>query len=75
MPRGTISLLTVRGFGFIRTERGEELFFYRTALQGSDYRINFSSLRVGQEVEFVVGKGWRGKARAINVRILQPRSK
>lgn len=57
--------------GFIRTESGEHLFFRADALIG----VKFSSLITGQEVEFELGKGWRGKARAINVRILQPKSK
>ena len=54
MPKGTIrQLIADRGFGFIRTEQGEDLFFYRSELQGVDY----NSLREGQQVEFEVGQG------------------
>ena len=54
MPKGKIGrLITDRGFGFIRTAEGKDLFFHRNELQGVDY----SSLREGQEVEFEVGKG------------------
>ena len=53
MPKGTIRrLIADRGFGFIRTERGEDLFFHRNQLQG----VEFASLREGQQVEYEVGK-------------------
>jgi CspA family cold shock protein len=58
MPKGTIRrLITDRGFGFIRTERREELFFHRSQLEG----VDFDSLREGQEVEFEVGRGRNGR--------------
>ena len=45
MPKGTIRrLIADRGFGFIRTAEGKDLFFHRNQLQGVDY----SSLREGQ---------------------------
>ena len=67
MPKGTIRrLITDRGFGFIRTERGEELFFHRNQLQGADY----TSLREGQKVEFEVGQGPDGSS-AFKVRLLR----
>ena len=51
MRRGTIKrLIADRGFGFIKTEQEEDLFFGRNQLQGVDY----GSLREGQEVEFEV---------------------
>jgi CspA family cold shock protein len=54
MPKGTITRLIVdRGFGFIRTEQGEDLFFHRNELEGVDY----NSLREGQQVEFQVAEG------------------
>jgi len=72
MPKGTIRrLFTDRGFGFIETERGEELFFHRSQIQGIDY----NSLREGQRVEFEVGKGRNGRPQAIRVRLAQPRGK
>ena len=65
MPKGTIRRLTAdRGFGFIRTELGEDLFFHRNELQGVDY----SSLREGQQVEFEVEQGPDGSC-AVKVRL------
>jgi cold shock protein len=57
MPQGTIKkLVAEKGFGFIAGE-GEELFFHRSAvIQGS-----FESLRPGQQVEYEVDGGDRGK--------------
>ncbi len=67
MPKGTIRrLITERGFGFIRTEQEEDLFFHRSQLQGVDY----SSLREGQQVEFEVGEGPDGSC-AVKVRLAQ----
>jgi cold shock CspA family protein len=38
MQKGTIKrLIADRGFGFIKTEREEDLFFGRNQLQGVDY--------------------------------------
>ena len=66
MPKGTIRrLMTDRGYGFIKPEQGEELFFHRSKLQGVDY----SSLREGQEVEFKVGQGRNGRSEAVEVRL------
>ena len=71
MPKGTIRrLITDRGFGFIRTERGEDLFFHRNQLQGVEY----SSLREGQQVEFEVGHGRDGRPQAVKVRLAQSKS-
>ncbi len=50
MPKGTIKLISDRGFGFIRTAEGKDLFFHRKDLEGVDY----DSLREGKEVEFEV---------------------
>jgi CspA family cold shock protein len=70
MPKGVIRrLIRDRGFGFIKTERGEDLFFHRSQLQGIDY----NSLREGQQVEFEVGKRPDGRLQAIGVRVAQPR--
>jgi len=45
MPKGTIRrLIADRGFGFIRPEEGEDLFFHRSDLQG----VQFAVLREGQ---------------------------
>jgi len=53
---GSIKRLTDKGFGFIRTESGNDLFFHSTALQG----VVFEELRVGQRVEFTEGEGPKG---------------
>jgi len=66
MPKGTIRrLIADRGFGFIKTEEEQDLFFHRNDLQG----VNYDSLREGQEVEFEVGQGRNGRPQAIGVRL------
>ncbi len=68
MPKGTIKLISDRGFGFIRTAEGEELFFHRKQLQG----VDFNSLREGQQVEFEVRQDPSGRPHAMRVRLAQP---
>ena len=63
MPQGTIKKLTDKGFGFIDTGRGGDLFFHTSALQGAA----FADLHEGQQVEFTEGRGPKGP-RAENVR-------
>ncbi len=61
---GTIKrVIRDRGFGFIRTEDGQEVFFHRSNLQGLD----FDGLKEGERVEFELESGKKGP-RAINVR-------
>jgi CspA family cold shock protein len=68
MPKGMIRrLISDRGFGFIKTEEGKELFFHRNELQG----VDFNSLREGQQVEFEVGQGRNGRLEAVKVRLVQ----
>ena len=68
MPKGTIKrLISDRGFGFIKTEEGKELFFHRNELQG----VDFNSLREGQQVEFEVGQGRNSRPEAQKVRLVQ----
>lgn len=51
--KGTIKkLIRERGFGFISTEDGREIFFHMTALEG----MTFKSLIEGQPVEFDIEK-------------------
>jgi CspA family cold shock protein len=70
MPKGTIGrLITDRGFGFIRTAEGRDLFFHSTEVQG----VQFVSLREGQEVEFELGQGRDGRLQAVRVRLTQPK--
>ena len=67
MPKGTIRQLMDRGFGFIKTEDGKDLFFHRNGLEG----IEFSLLRTGQEVEFEIGQDTRGRSQAVKVRLIK----
>jgi CspA family cold shock protein len=70
MQKGTIKrLIADRGFGFIKTEREEELFFGRSQLQGVEY----GSLREGQSVEFEVTRDPGGHLHAIRVRLALPK--
>ncbi len=63
MAEGTIKRKTDRGFGFIRTNRGNDLFFHMSAVDGT----TFEDLREGQRVSYVEGKGEKGP-RAENVK-------
>jgi len=56
-----------RGYGFIKTEQEEDLFFHRNDMEG----VEFTSLSEGQEVEFEVGKGRDGRPQAVKVRLAQ----
>lgn len=65
MAKGRITrLMRDRGYGFITTEDGKDIFFHRTALQG----LRFDSLEEGQSVEFEVETGPKGP-RAVDVRV------
>ncbi len=68
MAKGTIKRLMDRGFGFIKTEEEEELFFHSNDLEG----VEFNSLNEGQEVEFEKGPGRDGRPQALKVRPVQP---
>jgi CspA family cold shock protein len=63
MPQGTIKKKTDKGFGFIKTETGADLFFHSSNVEGSGYE----GLREGQKVSFTEGRGPKGP-RAENVR-------
>ena len=57
MPEGRIGrLIADRGYGFIKRERGGDLFFHCSLLEEVDY----NSLREGQQVEFEVGEARNG---------------
>ncbi|EUJ32979.1 Cold shock protein CspD [Listeria floridensis FSL S10-1187] len=45
-----------KGYGFIETDGGEDIFVHFTAIQGDGYK----SLEEGQEVSFEVVEGNRG---------------
>ncbi len=68
MPKGTIrKLITDRGFGFIKTEQEDGVFFHRNDLQG----VEFSSLKEGQEVEFEKSQDPTGRPAAVKVRLTE----
>lgn len=65
MSEGTIKRITDKGFGFIQTDKGRDIFFHMSAVEG----VSFNELREGQQVSFVEGTGPKGP-RAENVRPL-----
>jgi cold shock protein len=68
MTTGTIArIVRDRGFGFIRTEDGTEVFFHATGVTGS---TPFDNLSEGQQVTFEKERDTRGRGeRAINVQL------
>ena len=55
--QGTIKrVIRDRGFGFIRSADGQEIFFHRSSLQ----QLNFDSLKEGETVEFEMERGEKG---------------
>ncbi len=67
MAKGTIARLMDRGFGFIKTEEGGDLFFHRNDLEG----VEFNNLGEGQEVAFEKGQGRDGRPAAVKVRLTE----
>jgi CspA family cold shock protein len=65
MSEGTIKRITDKGFGFIQTDKGRDIFFHMSSVEGA----SFNELREGQQVSFVEGSGPKGP-RAENVRPL-----
>ena len=63
MAEGTIKRLTDKGFGFIETGSGQDIFFHMSNLDG----VQYEELREGQKVSFTEGSGPKGP-RAENVR-------
>jgi len=71
MAKGNIRRLMDRGYGFIKTEQGEDLFFHRNDIEG----VEFNSLQEGQEVEFEKGQGRDGRPQAVKVKLaVSPKS-
>jgi cold shock protein len=63
-----VRLIRDRGFGFIRSEDGQDVFFHRSELQDA----NFDSLRGDEQVEYEMGTDARsGRQRAVNLRVSQ----
>jgi cold shock protein len=62
MAEGTIKKLTDKGFGFIDTGGGNDMFFHMSNLEG----VKFEELYEGQSVSYNPGQGPKGP-RAENV--------
>ncbi len=55
--QGTIKrVIRDRGFGFIRSADGQEIFFHRSSLQ----QLDFDGLKEGESVEFDMERGEKG---------------
>jgi CspA family cold shock protein len=67
MNQGTIvRLVRDRGFGFIRTENGQEVFFHATGVEG----LPFDNLSEGQQVSFDIEQDTRGRGqRAVRIKL------
>lgn len=46
----------IKGYGFIETEEGKELFFHISELEGHKQAI----VEIGEEVEFEIGESNKG---------------
>ena len=63
MAKGIVKWFNdTKGFGFIESETGSDIFVHHTSIQGEGYR----SLADGQEVQFEVENGPKGE-KAVNV--------
>jgi cold shock protein len=65
MAEGTIKRITDKGFGFIDTGTGQDMFFHSSNLEG----VSYEQLREGQRVSYNEGQGPKGP-RAENVRVI-----
>lgn len=73
-PGGTIAKISgtvkwfsdVRGYGFINSDDGGEIFVHYTGIVGLGYRY----LNEGQRVEFALAQGWQG-LQAVNVEVVE----
>lgn len=58
MPKGKVKWFSDRkGYGFITTEDGKDIFVHHSAIVGEGYK----SLAEGQAVEFEVNQGPKGE--------------
>ncbi|MGT2933723.1 cold-shock protein [Streptococcus catagoni] len=63
MAQGTVKWFNAeKGFGFISTENGQDVFAHFSAIQSN----GFKSLDEGQKVEFDIEEGQRGP-QAVNI--------
>ncbi len=67
MTKGIIKKIMDRGYGFIKADQGEDLFFHSNDVEG----VEFNSLSEGQEVEFEKGQGRDGRPKAVNVKLAE----
>lgn len=65
MAEGTIKKVTQKGFGFIDTGSGSDLFFHSSNLEG----VTFEQLYEGQRVSYTEGRGDKGP-RAEHVKVI-----
>ena len=65
MAEGTIKRLTDRGFGFIETGDGTDMFFHMSNVEGT----TFEQLQEGNRVSFEIGEGPKGP-RAEKVQVI-----
>ena len=65
MAEGTIKRLTDRGFGFIETASGTDMFFHMSNVEG----LTFDQLQEGNRVSYEIGQGPKGP-RAEQVRVI-----
>jgi CspA family cold shock protein len=65
MAEGTIKRLTDKGFGFIDTGKGADMFFHHSSVEG----VRYDDLREGQKVTYEAGQGPKGP-RAEHVRVV-----
>jgi CspA family cold shock protein len=65
MAEGTIKRLTDKGFGFIDTGTGKDMFFHMSNLVD----VSYDELQEGQQVSFDEGQGPKGP-RAENVKVI-----
>ncbi|MCB1195444.1 cold shock domain-containing protein [bacterium] len=59
-------IIREKGFGFIETQEGRDVFFHKNALVD----MNFETLNLGEEVQFEIEKTHKGP-RAINVTLAE----
>jgi cold shock protein len=65
MANGKIKRLTERGFGFIETEGGKDMFFHKSAVEG----VTYESLQIGQSVSYTEGRTEKGP-QAENIKLI-----
>ncbi len=66
MAKGTVKWFSNhKGYGFITTESGTDVFVHHSAIQGEGYK----SLEEGQAVEFEVQQGPKGEQAASVVKL------